>query len=369
MPLKNERIEPINRAVYVDLLRIAATFGVILLHVACAKWYDIPGTSAYWQIMNVYNCLVRWTVPVFVMISGIFHLRPNKQDITFKEETAIIFKKAFKLACALIFWGIVYNAANFCDDHILHNDPFTTFDIIKIPAVIIFGPAWYHLWFLYMLIGLYLLTPILRRLVNACKQEHIEYFLVLFFIVGTCFPLINSILDFLPIFKGKQIYFPANELTGYVGYYIAGYYFTNYKVSEKIKKGIYALAVFSILFTIAGTSLATIYEKKPVNIFHAFLLPNTLFVAYGVFLLFQQLFGKIKFSDKTERIVLKISKNTLGIFLIHMLIIQILDKIGINTLIINPILSIPLISILVFIISQITTMIINKVPVLNKYTI
>jgi len=77
----------------------------------------------------------------------------------------------------------------------------------------------------------------------------------------------------------------------------------------------------------------------------------------------------MKLSDKTEKIVLNTSKNTLGIFLMHALIIQILDKFGINSLTINPILSIPLISILVFIISQIGTMIINKVPVLNKYII
>jgi len=262
MSLKNEETNRTNRTVYVDLLRIAATFGVIVLHIAAAKWYIIPGTSADWQIMNVYDSLVRWTVPVFVMISGIFHLQPNKQDITFKEEITITFKKVFKLICALIFWGIAYNTINFFDNHFLHNEPFTTFDVIKIYAVIILGPAWSHLWFLYMLIGLYLLTPILRRLVSVCKQEHIEYFLILFFIVGTCFPLINSVLDFLPIFNGKQIYFPANELTGYVGYYIAGYYFTRYKVRENIKNSIYILAVFSLLFTIAGTSLMTVYEKN-----------------------------------------------------------------------------------------------------------
>jgi surface polysaccharide O-acyltransferase-like enzyme len=369
MALEIEKNDPVNRTIYVDLLRITATFGVIMLHVAASKWYDTPIISAGWQIMNIYDSLVRWTVPVFVMISGVFHLQPNKQDITFKDEIKIIFRKIFKIICALVFWGIVYNIINILGKYILNNEPFTIYGIIKIPAVIIFGPAWYHLWFLYMLIGLYLLTPIFRILVNNCKREHIEYFLVLFFIIGTCFPLANIILNYLSVFKGRQIYFPANELTGYIGYYIAGYYFANYKIKEKIKTCIYIFAVFSALFTIAGTSLEAIYKKEATGTLYGYLLPNAMFVAYGVFLLFQQIFEKMKFSDKTERIILKTSKNTFGIFLVHALVIQILGKTGINTMIINPILSIPLISILVLILSQIGTIIISKVPVLNKYVI
>jgi surface polysaccharide O-acyltransferase-like enzyme len=366
---REEEIYPINRTFYVDLLRITATFGVIMLHVAASKWSDTPVTSADWQVMNIYDSLVRWTVPVFVMISGVFHLRAGKQTVTFKEEIRIMLKKTFKIICALIFWGILYNITDIFSKYLLDNVSFTIYDVIKIPAGMIFSPGWYHLWFLYMLIGLYLLTPIFRIFVNSCKREYIGYFLVLFFVIGTCFPLINAILNYLSVLDGKQIYFPVNELTGYVGYYIAGYYFAHYKIKEKIKTGIYIFAILSVLFTIVGTSLATLYKKEATGILYGYLLPNTMFVAYGVFLLFRQVFENMEFSDKSKKIIMKLSKNTFGIFLIHALIIQISGEIGINAILINPILSIPLISISVMIISHILTTVINKVPVLNKYVI
>jgi len=165
----------------------------------------------------------------------------------------------------------------------------------------------------------------------------------------------------LPILGGKKIYFPVSELTGYVGYYIAGYYFAHYKTNGKIKIGIYILSIFSILFTIVGTSLEAYQRQAAIGTLYGYLLPNTMFVAYGVFLLFQQFFEKIKFSEKTERIILKISKNTFGIYLVHVLVINLLYKIGINTLTINPILSIPSLSVLAMIISLIITKIISKV--------
>ena len=369
MALKNEKDDPANRTIYVDLLRITATFGVIILHVAASRWYVTPVTSADWQIMNIYDSLVRWTVPAFVMISGVFHLKPNKQDITFKEEMRITYKKIFKIICALVFWGTIYNITNSLGKYVFDNEPFTIYEIIKIPAAIIFGPVWIHLWFLYMLIGLYLLTPIFRILIKNCKQEHIEYFLMLFFIIGTCIPLINAFSIYIPAFKGKQIFFPVHELTGFISYYIAGYYFAHNKIKDKTKTFIYIFAVLSILFTIAGTSIESLYKKEAADTLYGYLLPNAMFITYGAFLLFKQLFENMEFSEKIKMIIVKISKNTFGIFLVHVLVIQILDRIGINTLIITPILSIPLISILVMIMSQIVTIIISKVPILNKYVI
>jgi surface polysaccharide O-acyltransferase-like enzyme len=41
-----------NRNIYIDLLRIVATFGVIVLHVSASKWYDTSVTSFNWQVMN-----------------------------------------------------------------------------------------------------------------------------------------------------------------------------------------------------------------------------------------------------------------------------------------------------------------------------
>jgi surface polysaccharide O-acyltransferase-like enzyme len=319
--------------------------------------------------MNVYDSLVRWTVPMFVMISGFFHLKPNKKGLSFTEEMKIIYKKIFRIICVIIFWGIAYNTINMLAKYFIKNESFGLYDLVKIPGIIILGPAYYHLWFLYMLIGLYLLTPIFRCFINNCKQEHIEYILILFFVIGTCFPLINNILNNFSIFKGRQIYFPVPELTGYIGYYIAGYYFGHYKIENKTKFGIYILAIISILFTIVGTALEALYKKEATGTLYGGLLPNTMFITYALFILFEEVKGSLKLSERQKRIIVKISKDTFGVYLIHALIIQMLDVIGISTLIVNPIISIPIISIFVYIVSYSGTIIINKIPVLNKYVV
>ena len=75
---------PQERVVYADLLRIFATFAVIVMHVAASGWSSTPVSSFDWQVYNLYDSLARWAVPVFVMLSGMFLLDPQKDTSTAK---------------------------------------------------------------------------------------------------------------------------------------------------------------------------------------------------------------------------------------------------------------------------------------------
>ena len=356
----------LNREIYIDLLRIAATFSVIMLHVSASRWVSTPVSSFDWKIMAIYDCMVRWVIPVFIMISGVFHLRPNKVQITFRDEMKIIFRKIFRLICAVIFWGILYNGINI---FLLNgNTSYTWYDLIKVFMLMPFSPPWYHLWFLYVLIGLYILTPIFRSFVTYAKKVHIEYFLMLFFIFGLCLPLINIGLRYI-LASDVQLYFSIAELSGYIGYYIAGYYFVHYNVGSKIKTAIYLLAILSLIVTITGTIVASIFSNKAIGILMDYLLPNTMCVAYAVFLLFQDIYAKRIFSEKMKKIILQISGTTFGIYLIHALILSLFGKMGIHILLINPIMSIPIISVMAMIISYIVILLIKKIPILRKCVI
>ncbi len=89
-----------NRIIYADILRIIATFAVIVIHVSASKWYHSPIREFNWQIYNLYDSLVRWSVPIFVMLSGMLFLNPEK-EIT----TGEIFRKyIFRILLAIIFW-------------------------------------------------------------------------------------------------------------------------------------------------------------------------------------------------------------------------------------------------------------------------
>jgi surface polysaccharide O-acyltransferase-like enzyme len=92
----------VDRNVYIDLLRIAATFGVIIIHTASSKWYDTPVDTFNWQIMNFYHTAIRWPVPIFVMISGMFLLQPVNENIEFKSEIKKIGGKVLRLVFIIL---------------------------------------------------------------------------------------------------------------------------------------------------------------------------------------------------------------------------------------------------------------------------
>ena len=59
-----------ERKTYCDYLRLIATFAAVVLHVAASNWYSTDVNGLEWQSFNFYDSVVRWGVPIFVMISG-----------------------------------------------------------------------------------------------------------------------------------------------------------------------------------------------------------------------------------------------------------------------------------------------------------
>jgi surface polysaccharide O-acyltransferase-like enzyme len=366
-------IEKKERIAYVDLLRIAAIFGVIIIHVSASGWNNAPVGYYNWVIISLYYYLTRWTVPAFIMISGIFHLAPSSpnsviEKTEFKYEIKIIFNKVFHFIGIIIFWGIFYNLVYHVRKIIVFRmEVLTLHNILKIFDKIIFGPAWYHLWYLYMLIGLYLLTPIIRCFIGNSKQGLIKYYLVLFFFIGTCLPLCNIIFQNISIFHDREIYFHISELSGYAGYYIAGYYFANYEIEKKTKTWIYIFAILSMIFTIIGTTIISIYRNQVTTWLLGYILPNTMFMTIAIFLLFKDIFSNINLKYKKK--IVNLSKNAFGIYLVHVFFITVFLKLKINIFIINPLVSIPLISILIMMISYIFIIGIRKIPILRDHII
>lgn len=70
-----------KRTIYFDYLRVMATLAVIMLHMSAQNWYVSDVNGYNWQVFNLYDSIVRWGVPVFVMISGALFL---KKGIVFK---------------------------------------------------------------------------------------------------------------------------------------------------------------------------------------------------------------------------------------------------------------------------------------------
>ncbi len=59
-----------QRETYFDCLRIMATFAVMVLHKTAQNWYTVEAGTFEWKVFCFYDACVRWSVPIFVMISG-----------------------------------------------------------------------------------------------------------------------------------------------------------------------------------------------------------------------------------------------------------------------------------------------------------
>ena len=167
-----------QRVVYLDLLRLVATFAVIFLHV-CSSEFDASFISLNWYISTVYNSLVRWCVPVFVMISGVLFLNPNK-EITYQE---ILKKRIPRLFLAYVFWTVFYVLYGFI------MTGFENFSILHLVRRSIVSPCG-HLWFLPMLMGVYFLIPVLRKIAQDKKLLHYALIIwIVFVFISHCCPV------------------------------------------------------------------------------------------------------------------------------------------------------------------------------------
>src|SRR5689334_22387571 len=124
--------------VQLDILRIAAIFAVIWLHVCADVVMKADASVSEWWAGNVADAASRWCVPMFVMLSGALLLRDGREELSPRE---FYVRRAARLSPALIFWTAFYLGYRRLRDHTGWMELLQ--DTVK-------GEPYFHLWFLYM---------------------------------------------------------------------------------------------------------------------------------------------------------------------------------------------------------------------------
>ena len=342
-----------ERLVYLDYLRVFSAFAIIVLHVAGQNWNKVDVNSGTWIVFEIFDSIVQWGVPIFFMISGTLFL---DKDISIKK---IYSKYVLRLLVSFCVWSIVYvalsdQALSWCD------------------RLSEFISGHYHMWFILVLMGLYMCIPFLRPIVQSKKTT--IYFLVLALIVSFIIPEINTILkDFgneqiTNIFEMiTRIINNLGIVSWYAGYFVLGYVLNRINISKKVRFILYSVGVLGALFTIIMTLIVSIKTQTASNSYYIWFNVNIMIQAIAVFVFFK--YKEYK-SEKVNAIIQKLSKYSYGVYLIHLIFLEKLDTIfGINTLSFNPILSVVLISVIVYAISLIISAILNNIPIINRYIV
>ena len=361
---QNQQISAgVERLLFPDILRVVAIFAVIVIHVSATQFYNSPVMSYNWQVTNFFECLVRWGVPVFVMVSGMFFLNPQKEVSL----TKLYRKNVFRLVVALIAWGFLYRSCLVVKVVVADKVDFQTvlFTMFKEYSHLIFGPVWYHLWFLYMIIGLYFLVPIFRVFTKNATDRQYRYLFMLFALFGSILPLVN---DFLMLFDDRlKINFKIAEFTGFACYFVLGYYLSKKELAIKTKKWIYGLALISVIFQILGTFGVSYLQGTGHELLYKNLRPNVALQAIAVFVFVKDFSARINFSARAKSIIFAFSKYSFGIYLVHDIFNIIFGRIGFTTICINPMLAIPLRSVITFVLSFCVIWVLGRIPVVKKY--
>ena len=344
-----------ERFIYFDILKIIATLAVIVIHVSAQHWRDTDIKSFEWNVFNFYDSISRWSVPVFVMISGALFL--NGEHSVEK----IYKKNILRIVTAFVFWSFLYALIGFITGDSLRS------------TVAAFISGHYHMWFLFMIVGLYMITPFLRKIIE--NDFLMKYFLILSLIFSFIIPQFISVLSLFSQEAGdflqgviNNIHF--NFVVGFSGYFILGYFLNKTPIKKNSRLVIYILGIVGFISTVLLTVLAANYSQKPNGIFYGNLTVNVLLESAAVFVFFKSIFGNLKLNDKAKNLIVKLSKYSFGVYLVHVMVLVALNKVfHINTLSFNPIFSVPIITVLIFIVSYIISAIINNIPILKKYVV
>lgn len=342
-----------------DIMRILACICVIMIHCAVfdqKNLYDF--SSSEYQAINFWGVISRWAVPAFVMLSGMLIL-PQADNVTIRY---LIKHRVARMLAVYIGWSAVYS---FYNTYVLGNiyapTKFKTFIDGCFSGEI-------HMWYLPMLAGLYVISPLLSSMVKKMNVKWSLYWLVGLFLYSSVIPfLIHMDIKFLStIINSINGYMNLQFLGGWTFYFVIGYYIQKHSFTYREKNAIFILAILSLAFTMFGTVVYSAINGETMGIL-PYEYPNNVMFSIGVLLLFKENVAKIKVSERIKLFIYKISKLTFGIYLIHVLLLEILYNVGINIQLFHPLLSIPFISIIVFSTGSIIIWFFRKIPIIGTY--
>lgn len=342
-----------KRAYYFDYLRMVAILGVIAIHVAAAyvvMYMKIP--MIQWEASVIFNGLVRWCVPIFFMVSGALLLGRKEEPLSqfFK-------RRANRILVPFIIWSIGYYIWR---QYFWYDGNFDVRQFIHLFAT---NGIYYHLWYLYALIGIYLVVPMLNVFVNYAKLSLVAYICAVWYIVYCVFRYFNyEMANVVPDFF---------VLSNYAGMVLIGYYLSRVEIPKKWRYSLYAGGLFGLFMTVQQTFALTNEQGAFTSYPLQYESPFVMLSAMALFVFFRYYIGRKQAQSeqfKPNRIVMLISETSFGIYLSHVMILDIVRTYFHNDtdIFINPIIGLPMQLTIVLLSSFIFTWMIRKTTFLKK---
>ena len=277
-----------------DLLRIVACFFVVMLH-SCGA-----GSPA----AVIMNSITRFSVPVFVMISGRFCLRSDNNPGHY-------LKKCGRLMLTFLLWSAVYM--------LLDGDFCGNAGFWGAAGALLTGPQ--HFWYIYAAMALYLSAPILQAFCRNADKKQLGYFLLLTFLFGSVvstalrtshFGLLGTVI--------KEM--KAETELGFVCAFAFGYYYNTFGLGKGWRTALYVLGAAGLVCTAAGTLLMPLDTGGYDVLLFGFFTPNVLLYSAAVYVAVTELYKKHPAGERARRFISGLAECSFGVYLLHVLVLR-----------------------------------------------
>jgi len=287
-------------------MRILAALAIIFVHVSQAFLnFSEDINSLVWWTSNLYLSFSLWGIPVFVMISGALLLSPDRD---YPSLSNFYSRRINRLLIPLLFWSTFYLFWSYLKSNAL-GKPFET---EKMFSDILSGRPYYHMWYLYMVFGLYLFTPYLRKIVKHSTDREI----FILSIILLCISIVSVITHTSP--HHATVFIQMFPL--YLGYFFAGHLIFN---SNRKVKNLYLVLLF-ILFavlTAVGHYYETIYTQG--NYFYQNFSITIVPMSISLIFLIKNIHHTIPINQSRRK---QLAVFSLGAYLIHPAVFDVIKK-------------------------------------------
>lgn len=350
-----------NRIVYLDIIRIIACFLVILVHVTAQHIFDESLSNSSFIIYAAYNCIAYSGVSLYIMISGALIISSEKNN-----SLKYYISKVFHFYFLYFLWKGIYCIYKAFKLSVTIDKAFIRDTAIEI----ISGRGYYHLWFLPTIAILYLFAPIIKKAMQN-EKKLCMYFISIFFIFSIFIEtLLMFRIKYKQLLEGFLTYNDFYLFTGYIGYFVLGYYL--YKYGDSIKKSlrtvIYVLGIISLpLSGFLNLYISNVEDKKQLLLNNPFSLPSFIMTC-AIFLAIKnmKISSKITSNEKAIKIISLCSIMTFGIYLIHPVIVDVIEMIGLTSLTEVSLVLLPLVTLIVLLLTAGIVAILINIPIIKK---
>ncbi len=292
---------------WVDQARVLAAILVVLVHV-CTGPFENPDPGVHhttWYLTAFIASASRVCVPMFFMLAGFLTFRPDIEPITFWK------RRLPRLLIPLVSWSLIYIVWR----QVWHGNQISLASAIRL---ILTGEVYYHLWFLYSLVGIYLTLPFLTKLADSDQQRLLFSATIIWLANAVVLPAIGNAAT---IWSGKNcnLAVPIPTFTGFVGYIFLGVQIGRIEPSKQRRIQASVVFAIAILLTFLLTVIASTEQNAGTQSYFGYLFPTTVLASAALVVFFRSLERKC-----SPVFIQRLASLTPGVYLIHPLILDVL---------------------------------------------